>query len=200
MNDPCLEAIQKSIELEKEIYNIKRFEGETKQTKALQKESNRLWAEAKELGSAYVSQANYDDLAAAIVRNAVEDYERLMSGTLKESGECNHLEIERFLRDQTYVQLDMPALLRMIARKYVEEFVPYANAYFKDINEEWSEFDKKRLSVEERVPLSKHRCPMCGGAMRPIHRYFDDAIGCTGCKLVYGKYKPIPAFARECCA
>lgn len=188
----CKEKIKQSLDLEKKLLDI-RLTGKNKdQAKSLQKESDRLWDEAKELGRKNVSKLNYEDLACAIIKSAIEDYEGLISGEIDEDAECNHQTIEIFLKEQPYIKLDTDALLKKVRNTYFDSFIPYARAHAEDIRQEWAEYDRKRYTVEERTAISRHRCPLCGGALRPKKRGSENEIGCTGCYLVYKPYLQKP--------
>lgn len=190
--DLCEEKIKQSLNLEKELLDI-RLTGKNKdKMKSLQEESDRLWDETKALGQGRVSISNYENLACAIIKSAVEDYEGLISGDIDEDTECNHKTIEIFLREQTYIKLDTDALLKKVRNIYLNSFAPYAEAHAEEICKEWKEYDQKRYTIEERSTISRHRCPLCGGAMRPKKKGFDNEISCTSCSLVYNRYRDRP--------
>lgn len=182
------ELISQSLVIEQEILRI---DGHTKKGKAererereqLQKEADALWAEAKALGKEDVTKRNYENLANAIVQAAVTDYESLISGAITPGAQCNQEEIQRFAEEQTYVTLDISAMLAKVDSIYREKFLPYVREHSLEIAEQWREFDKQKLSMDIRPRRSKHRCPLCGGCLKPLDKKHHYDIGCTGCNL-----------------
>ena len=190
-NDPIEKLVVESIDLMETARKL-RYSGLPKGVTeddvfAMEWKSDELWEKAKRLGRPNVRQENYEDLANAILKKAVEDYEDLMCGTEHESEVSNIMSmplIEKFLKRQTFVKLDMIELLNNIKRVYAEKFVPYAKKYRSDICNQWDEFNKQGLSVDDRIRYTKHRCPLCKGCLKPIDRGNYYNIGCTSCHLV----------------
>ena len=146
----------------------------------MESETERLWEEACELGKDYVQTRNYENLANAILKSAIEDYEALISGDLSEGPEgVSTYEIEGLMQEQIFVHLDMEALLKQIRDIYENRFIPYAQAHKSEIFADWKQFNKQGLTIEDRIKATKHRCPMCGGALRPGYA----KICCTTCYL-----------------
>lgn len=185
------ELIRKSMDIEQEISRIYAFtkEGREKRER-LQKEADELWAQAKELGRPNVTRRNYEDLANAIVSSAATDYEDLISGTVEPSASCNLEELQRFSKEQTYVSLDMSAMLEKVDRIYREKFLPYAKKHATEIAEQWRNFNRQGLDMDIRVRRSKHKCPLCGGCLKPHYVKSNYSIDCTGCNLK--AYSPTP--------
>ena len=187
-NDPIEKLVIESVRLGETTVTLRRTglpDGVTKDDILdMERKSAELWAEAKRLGKPNVRQENYEDLANAILKKAVEDYESMMCGTVSESGDnmSMHL-IEKFFKQQTYVKLNMSELLDHIKNVYRERFIPYAKKHRFDICNQWEDFDKQGLTIEERIKATKHRCPLCKGCLRPIHNDNYYNIGCTTCNL-----------------
>ena len=186
--DPIEELICESIRLGETAMKM-RLAGFTnsddaKKIKQLEEESEVLWQQAKQLGRAGVQRSNYEDLANAIIHSAVEDYEELICGSRSEGTHgVSKNAIEAFLREQEWVKLDMEDILEHIRDVYENQFLPYATKHAMEITKQWDDFDKKRLETDYRVRITKHRCPLCGGSLRPMGKGNHFNIGCTGCKL-----------------
>ena len=187
-DDPIEKLVTESVRLGEEVAIAYRMGFEEKDRESLKekaRESERLWQEAKKLGKNNVTDKNYEDLANAILQRAVEDYEDLMCGTISPGATVNYESILGFLEDQTFVKLDMIEQIERIKRIYHKKFIPYVDAHWKEIKEESKEFDEKKLRNEDRVLMTKHHCPLCGGALKPCQRRGGTAIGCTDCHLVH---------------
>lgn len=189
-NDPIEKLILKSIRLG-EIANERRMKGvgPIEEIEALEKESERIWQMAKRLGKENVSESNYENLANAFLKACVEDYEDLLCGA-PQGNKKNFDLLEDILEHQMFVKIDMMGMIEHIKDVYKNKFVPYTKRHEKEIVEQWKMFDKKRVSIDERIATSKHKCPLCGGSLRPeyykgklIVRDKPYKIGCTGCKL-----------------
>lgn len=187
-NDRLEQLITLSIRLGEQA-NRMHIEGveskeEAERMKHMEEESERLWNEAKKLGRKNVRRDNYEDLANAILTKAVTDYEELISGTLSEGAlGVSKKVIEDFLKDQNLVRLNMSDQLKYICHTYYNKMIPYVKAHNREIAKQWDDFDKLNYTTEERIRYSKHRCPVCGGSLRPIDRKNIYNIGCTGCSL-----------------
>lgn len=151
---------------------------------AMEEESERIWQKAKALGKDGVTQKNYEDLANAIVYRGIRDWEALISGSITPRGDINEGEIRKFMKSQVYSRLDMEEMLDQIKSVYELKFIPYAKRNRSSIIKQWTNFQKKKMSKEDAVFNSKHKCPLCGGSYRP--RIFNNAvlIGCTNCDLM----------------
>lgn len=188
-NDPIEKLVIESVQLGEKV-RARPF-SMTDEERAMYKEmdtrSDELWKEAKRLGAPHVTQKNYEDLANAILQRAIEDYEDLMCNTKQEGGDSMSIaSIENFLRHQTYSQLDMMEMLEHIKSVYRNKFYPYCARHAREINMEWMRFDESPayMNVYDRERASKHRCPLCGGALRPLDKQGYYNIGCTRCHLV----------------
>ena len=125
-------------------------------------------------------------LRNAIVQQAVYDYEALISeGPLPVNAGASQLEMSIPAIRQFTKDTDADEWLDKIDRLYFEEFKPYAKRHADEIIEDWKEVEKLEDDYARRRALKnyKHRCPMCGGAMRPITSYGVKLIGCNFCYL-----------------
>lgn len=187
-DDPIEKLVIRSVRLG-EIAFKRRMNGVTQaelpDIEAMEDESEKIWEEAKKLGANGVTRQNWEALAAAIVESAVLDYEDLICGTEMPNARVNYESVLGFLEDQTLVKLDMPVLVDHIKNVFERRFIPYVKHNWKDILREWKEFDKKELDLDERIPLSSHRCPLCHGMLRPLRRRAMTGIGCSNCRLIY---------------
>ena len=187
LDEKIEELIVKSVRLG-EITARKRREGfpeeELPEIEKMEEVSEQLWQEAKRLGKPYVTKQNYEDLANAFLEECIEDYEDLISGA-SEGPKKNVELITDVLENQTFVKLDMTEQLDQVRHTYLKKFVPYTKKYRNDIVKQWEEFDKKRYDISERVLKTKHKCPLCGGCLKPRwdRKGNNFVIGCTGCKL-----------------
>ena len=139
----------------------------------MEKESDELWAKAKELGAPHVTQKNYEDLAIAIFASAARDYESLLSGSIPEGHDVSFALIEGLIPEECDI----------IKKTYEDRFIPYASRNAKAIAEQWKTFERQGLNMDMRVMASKYKCPLCNGSLRPIDGTSSQHIGCTGCEL-----------------
>lgn len=183
-NDPIEKLVRESVRIG-EIAAKRRREkiGPIEEIDALDAESERIWKQAKRLGAPGVTQKNYEDLANAILKACITDYEELLSGS-EEDSKKNFELIRDVLEHQQFVKLDMIAQLDHIKYVYENQFIPYVNKHTADIKKDYRAFKKKKFNDREFTVVAKHRCPLCGGALRPwrFHRQYE-VIGCTGCHL-----------------
>lgn len=196
MNDPIEKLIVESVRLGEVAARWRRgimadgdevYAAEYEDINAIEAKSEELWQEAKRLGKSGVTRKNYEDLANAFLQECIEDYEDLLSGS-SEGPKKNFELIEDVLEHQMYVKIDLTEQLKRIARIYHNQFAPYIKKHSFEIVQQWEEFDKKGYDDEERVRFTKHRCPLCGGTLKPKYtrgKYRDGTyvIGCSGCKL-----------------
>lgn len=189
-NDPIEKLILKSVRIG-ELAAERRMKGigPIEEIEALEEESERIWQQAKQLGRENVTPTNYENLANAYLKACVEDYEDLLSGAAQ-GNKKNFELIEDILEHQTFVKIDMMEMVNHIKDVYYKQFVPYVKRNEKAIVDQWKTFDKKRIKMDERVRMTKHRCPLCGGSLKPeyykgklILRDKPYKIGCTGCQL-----------------
>ncbi len=180
--------ISQSCRLETEYEQKKSAGAHPKELASIRAESDALWNKAKELGNNGVTPKNYYNLTNAIIIQAVEDYERMISGTIEANIPKSILgseeTIENFLRNQQITKLNMGEHLDRIKTAYYDEFIPYVEANAESIRKEWNKKSKQHdnVYISQR---SKHRCPLCGGTLRPFKKrgYDHVGIGCTGCHL-----------------
>lgn len=189
-NDPIEKLILKSVKIG-ELAAERRMKGigPIEEIEALEEESERIWQMAKRLGKENVSETNYENLANAYLKACVEDYEDLLSGAAQ-GNKKNFDLIEDIFEHQTFVKIDMMEMANHIKDVYYKQFVPYVKRNEKAIVDQWKAFDKKRIKMDERIHMTKHRCPLCGGSLKPeyykgklILRDKPYKIGCTGCQL-----------------
>ena len=187
-NDPIEKLVIESVQLGEKV-RARPFvmtDKERAMYKEMDTRSEELWKEAKRLGAPHVTQKNYEDRANAILHRAIEDYEDLMCKTKQEGGDSMSMSsIENFLKRQTYSRLNMIEMLERIKTIYHTKFYPYCAKHAKEISEQWAQFDKSSvyMNLYDREKATKHRCPLCGGALRPISKQGYYNIGCTGCHL-----------------
>lgn len=187
LQDLIHESIRLSEEAqERAIANVsKKDKKEAKEIKKLEEEADILWKKARELGTPLVDQRNYDNLMTAIVQNAIEDYEDLISGGEEIPNLKSIPIIEEFLKHQVIVKIHTESILNRIRNTYENEFIPYVRKHKDDIVKQWRMFEKKRLTDTERRIRNKHKCPLCGNVLRPRYKSQAQVIGCQGCKLWY---------------
>ena len=165
--------------------------------KILQKESDELWEYAKSQNEERLVKKSYEDLANAVIKRAVLDYEALISGRgTGESGSIVNIpEILSFAKGNTFTKIDIYGTLEKIKRVREKEFVPYVAKHQRDIVLEYLQLKKKKVNTTSYNDIFSHRCPVCGGAMIPTfikdHRNGEakfEGVGCVNCETyVYKK-------------
>lgn len=199
------EAVSKSLEIEREIETIRPYlavniftnSGKKKKQKVinkeiekrineLQAEADRLWNYAKSFNSKRSIKNNYEDLANAIIKQAIFDFEALISGTKMPTTGCNYQEIIEFAKDTSLTKIDIYSLLMKIADVRKKKYIPYARKNLDGIVSEYRIFKKKRIdSVSYNLDFP-YRCYLCGNALKPD--FLDQkeehvkGVGCTTCK------------------
>lgn len=155
-----------------------------KKIDTLQKESDDLWEYAKSFRSDSAVRGNYEQLANAIVKQAVLDYEALISGKKADSNLCNLAEIERFAKTTVLTKIDIPAILKKIKRVREKEFVPFAAEHYNEIINEYKKFKKKQVNTVVYNDVFPYRCKVCGGALKPDLDNKNKLLGikCCGCE------------------
>lgn len=146
--------------------------------KEYREESDRMWAKVELYKG--VNRRAWEDLANAIVKMAIEDYERTISGKKSES---EKMLIEKFAEDcdngyMNLSKLKITALLKRVNLNH-EKFIVYAHEHSKEIMEETARL--KKLKKEARY--SQYRCPNCGGGLYETVMYGIHRATCTGCFL-----------------
>ena len=189
VNEPeSLKRKQKIAELRKEL-KAKRIDAKSerelqKKIDILQKESDDLWEYAKSFRPDSVVHGNYERLANAIVKQAVLDYEALISGKKADSNLCNLTEIERFAKTTMLTKVDIPSMLKKIKRVREKEFVPFAAEHYNEIVNEYKKFKRKRVNTVIYNDVFPYRCKVCGGALKPDLDNKNKLLGieCCGCE------------------
>ncbi len=138
------------------------------------------------MGTKYsITQKCVEDLANAIIRQAIWDYEESLSGVQIEASSPASVmaSIETFAEEQQLTGINMPDVLKKVKRTYNKEFVPYVTDNRKEIVTDWKRL--KEYRYDERKQEAKHRCPLCGGILRPakMNSSRRGRIICTGCYL-----------------
>lgn len=144
--------------------------------KEYREESDRMWAKVELYKG--VNRRAWEDLANAIVKMAIEDYERAISGKKSES---EKMLIEKFADNcdngsMNLSKLKITALLQQIDRNH-EKFVVYAHQ-----NAEGIIGDTARLKkTKKEMRYAKYRCPNCGGGLYETVLYGIHRASCTSC-------------------
>lgn len=155
--------------------------------KALRKEvsffeakSDELWAEAEK--DFDCGDERYEDLANAVIKRAIDDYETALCGVQnKEMLD----EIERFAKSgaRAYTRANMPQILARIRRLY-PKFIQYVHEHGPEIIRE-----TRKYAGKKREPNTfRYRCPLCGGGLRAVGSpvYGIQLIRCINCNLSEG--------------
>ena len=152
----------------------------------LQKESDELWEYAKSLNPIKEVKKCYENLANAVVKQAVFDYEALISGTMLPGNDCNVQEILAFAKETNYTGVDLHDLLMKIKSDRQHKFIPYVRKNKDKIIKMYKTFKKNRVDTVSYNSTFPYRCAMCGGALIPKFLKSDDtsveSIGCTNCR------------------
>ena len=125
-------------------------------------------------------------LRNAMIERAVWDFEMLISeapipktaGSLQ--SEMTVPAIRQFAKGT-----NTEIWLKKIERIYNEKFRPYATEHAQDIVKAWRKHMKLKTKYELEQDLKRYeyKCPMCGGALRPITICGKKCIGSTFCYL-----------------
>ena len=127
------------------------------------------------------------NLANAIVIQAVQDYEYLVSDKpmFSTKDKVTKTEIRLFAVKQQLVNVDVSAILDRVDRVYQHQFRPYVRQNYKSI------LEMTRKSKKHPAPWSwlqdntPYKCPFCGGALRQgaAINSSTDYIVCSQCNL-----------------
>lgn len=146
--------------------------------KGYREESDRLWAKVEMYKG--VHRKAWEDLANAVIKMAVEDYERAISGN-KDDNE--KMLIEKFAENcddghMDLSKLKITAILQRVKRNH-EKFVEYVHANAQGIIAETA-----RLRSNHKEPRNgRYRCPNCDGTLYETVMYGVHRANCTGCFL-----------------
>lgn len=143
----------------------------------------------------------YKELAAAICKQAVLDYESYISDAPMKGGgpQVTEYELMEFAKTQGLMHIDLVELYGIIKKKFKKEFKPYVTENAETIILDWKKATRRHNNYTEIKKATPHHCPLCGGALRPApaNSSWKQYIICTGCNLnahipndVWEKYKP----------
>lgn len=126
------------------------------------------------------------ELKNAIIQRAVWDFEMLISeapipvGMSSCTAEMNVPAIRQFAKGT-----DIETWLDKIERIYCEKFQPYAKEHAEEIVKAWRKHMRIRTDYgrEQDLKTYKHKCPLCGGALKPMTICGVKCIGCSFCYL-----------------
>lgn len=139
----------------------------------------------------------YENLINAIIEQAVRDYEAVISDypvTNYEGAPMTREELRLFAKDQWISDVKVEPILDKVEKVYKEEFRPYVREHWKEILEDWKALQEIGSYGEYQEALKNypHRCPLCGGNLKPMNGFFDRKtrktirvpfIQCTYCDL-----------------
>lgn len=124
-------------------------------------------------------------LRNAIVEQTVYDFEMMISDAPLPSNmycasEMSISAIRSFTKD---TKVDV--WLDKIYRIYRREFRPYVEEHEDEIISAWKKVkkDKTKYGASVAYKDDPHKCPLCGGILRPKRICGVNVIGCTGCYL-----------------
>ena len=149
-----------------------------------QADADAEWALARRGVKPLADKEPVYQLTSEAVKLAITDYEAAISGgvpdVLDPDSSKIAYEIEAFARDQTFLDIDMPGILKQIRDVYRTKFWPEALDHAEDfIRVEYYRDHKKKIKK-----LPDHKCPFCGGKL-----WLDVRVGgtyticCTFCRL-----------------
>lgn len=129
----------------------------------------------------------YEDLLNAIIKQAVFDYELIISDAGVNTADTSYMattmtkEAIRAWAKDTKVE----KMLDKIDKVYKEEFRPYAKEHAQEIVDEWKRIQKIRDEWERELAMraNPHKCPLCGGSLKPKKVYGMKTITCNYCNL-----------------
>ena len=138
--------------------------------------------------SAYMDEFRpYENLMNAIILQAVLDFESLISDAPISVGS-----------DSYESSMTVPAIrhwakgtkvnewLDKIERTYKNKFRPYSESHAKEIAKDWKKLTRKcqtKYDWDLAYQTYPHKCPLCGGALRPKTVNSMKTISCNGCNL-----------------
>lgn len=171
-------------------------ESDEKKKVELERESDKFWTMAKALGKPGVTEDCYENLANAVVKQAIFDYIGLLNTVRAReevSATCNKTEIRKFAKDQMITTLNLSDLLDQIDRCYEEKFIPYVSEHRAEIVSDYKEAKKKHKTIYEFLDQTKHRCPFCQNGLYPkaifVGKTKTERIGynivCRNCGMSY---------------
>ena len=129
----------------------------------------------------------YEDLLNAIIHQAVLDYESLIS-----EAEINTLSTSYDAATMTTTAIRVWArgtsvekILDKIDQIYKNEWKPYAKEHAQEIVDEWKRIQKITDDWERQLAMraNPHKCPLCGGSLKPKIIYGGKTISCNYCNL-----------------
>ena len=126
------------------------------------------------------------NLRNAMIARAIYDYEMLISDAPVVDG-----------ADMIMSEMTIPSIraffsgtermdwIKKIDRIYHEEFRPYALKHANEIKSRWKKHMALKTDYERDCDLKvyPHKCPLCGGAMKPVTICGLKFIGCNFCYL-----------------
>lgn len=129
----------------------------------------------------------YEDLLNAIIQQAVFDYESIISEAEINETATSYVattmtkEAIRAWAKDTRVE----KILDKIDKVYEEEFKPYAKEHAQEIVKEWKRIQKLPGDWERELAMraNPHKCPLCGGSLKPKTIYGGRTISCNYCNL-----------------
>ena len=135
---------------------------------------------------AHKTDENWQMLANAICTQAAHDYEKLISDRPYDStSTCNIFELKQFAREQTYTNLNMVTVFKIIEKNFKKKFKPYVQEFGEEIERNWKEKDVKHAPFDRKREIHPYFCPNCGGLLYPSAYTTKKAkyINCDGCNL-----------------
>lgn len=195
-------CVRKSLDIEREITELKKIlygpnledmvrdDDERKEVKnkikALERDSDYWWNMAKRMNDQKTIRKNYENLANAVVKQTVFDYEALISGTKSDSCECSMPEVLAFAKETNFTKLDLFAILMKIKEDRKSKFVPYVRENLDGIASAFRSFKRKRTDATAYNNTFPYRCALCGGALKPdfLGPKCKDVtgVGCMSCR------------------
>lgn len=135
--------------------------------------ADKLWAQMEEVTPKF--GPGLERLANAVLAAAANDYEAaLCDGGTKETLSEIYM-IEKFAEcgAEAYTTLNFMDVLDRIKLVYRKEWLPLAEKVWRELR-------------DERKPMYRHKCPLCGGGLYYVHsRGQSDLLRCTSCSLFY---------------
>lgn len=129
----------------------------------------------------------YEDLLNAIIQQAVLDYQTLIS-----EAEINTLSTSYDATTMTPTAIrvwakgtEIEKWLDRIDDVYKNEFKPYAKEHAQEIVDEYKRISKIRDDWERQLAMraNPHKCPLCGGSLKPKVIFGGKTISCNYCNL-----------------
>lgn len=128
----------------------------------------------------------YLELKNAIIAQAMFDYEAVISDAPLPTHSGTDISTMTKASIREFAKgTQITNWLDKIDRIYKEEFRPYVAEHAEEIIAEWKRIQKLRTDWDRELAMkaSPHKCPLCGGTLKPQKICHVPVITCNYCYL-----------------